>query len=172
MSAVTTAHSTPPRGWILPVIVLSQFAGTSLWFAGNAVMTDLQHEWGLPDHALGDLTSAVQLGFISGTLTFAFFSISDRYSPRRVFFVCSLLGAAANLLLYVAVRDFGVLLASRFLTGFFLAGIYPVGMKIAGPGGIGKVWGMQSDGWSAHWCSARLFPTVCAGRVTGCRGKS
>jgi len=133
MAAELTSReaSARPRARILPIIVLSQFTGTSLWFAGNAVMPDLQRGWGLPAHALGDLTSAVQLGFIAGTLVFAFFMISDRYSPRRVFFACSLLGAAANLALYAAPRDFAVLLGSRFLTGFFLAGIYPVGMKIA-----------------------------------------
>ena len=52
---------------ILPVIVLSQFAGTSLWFAVNAVMPDLQQAWGLPAGAAGTLTSAVQLGFVAGT---------------------------------------------------------------------------------------------------------
>ncbi|HWI15709.1 MAG TPA: MFS transporter [Burkholderiales bacterium] len=133
MGAESTLREAPPRPrrWILPVIVLSQFAGTSLWFAGNAVMPDFQRDWALSPHALGDLTSAVQLGFIAGTLVFAFLMISDRYSPRRVFFACSVLGAAANLALHAVPRDFAVLLGSRFLTGFFLAGIYPVGMKIA-----------------------------------------
>jgi MFS family permease len=133
MAAESTAAlgAARPPARILPVIVVSQFAGTSLWFAGNAVMADLQRHSGLPEHALGDLTSAVQLGFIAGTLAFAFFAISDRYSPRRVFFLCSLLGAAANLSLYWSAADFGALLGSRFVTGFFLAGIYPVGMKIA-----------------------------------------
>jgi len=111
--------------------VLSQFAGTSLWFVGNAVLGDLQRQWELASGALGHMTSAVQLGFIVGTLTFAFFSISDRYSPRRVFFLCSLLGAAANLAIYWLPHDLAALLASRLLTGLFLAGIYPVGMKIA-----------------------------------------
>ncbi|MGH8681468.1 MAG: MFS transporter, partial [Burkholderiales bacterium] len=68
--------------WILPVIIFSQFAGTALWFAGNAVLGDLQREWGLPAEALGYVTSAVQLGFIAGTLAFAFFAVSDRFSPR------------------------------------------------------------------------------------------
>lgn len=116
---------------ILPVIVVSQFAGTSLWFAGNAVLGDLQREWGLGPDAVGHATSAVQLGFIAGTLVFALVALSDRYSPRRVFFVCSLLGALANASLYVMGAALYPLLASRFLTGFFLAGIYPVGMKIA-----------------------------------------
>jgi MFS family permease len=116
---------------ILPVIIGSQFAGTSLWFAGNAVLADLQREWGLPAEALGYTTSAVQLGFILGTLAFAFFAVSDRVSPRIVFFVCSLAGAAANLGVYALAGGVWSLAAFRFLTGFFLAGIYPVGMKIA-----------------------------------------
>jgi MFS family permease len=123
------ARSRPP--WILPVIVLSQFAGTSLWFAGNAVLGDLQAAWGLAPDALGHATSAVQLGFIAGTLTFAFFAIADLVSPRIVFFVCALLGALFNLGIYALGEGLWTLLAFRFLTGFFIAGIYPVGMKIA-----------------------------------------
>jgi predicted MFS family arabinose efflux permease len=116
---------------ILPVIIISQFAGTSLWFVGNAVLPDLQQRWGLPSDALGYMTSAVQLGFIVGTLTFAFFSVSDRFSPRRVFFLCTVLGALLNLGIAVVAHGYTPLLASRFLVGFFIAGVYPVGMKIA-----------------------------------------
>lgn len=115
---------------VLPAIVLSQFAGTSTWFGANAVLADLGDELALPPDAVADLTSAVQLGFISGTLAFAFFAVSDRCSPRRVFLVCALCGALANLGL-LAAESLPGLSASRFLTGFFLAGIYPVGMKIA-----------------------------------------
>lgn len=121
---------TPPRR-ILPVIVFSQFAGTSLWFAANAVLGDLQRQWGLAPDAVGHVTSAVQLGFIAGTLAFAFFAISDRYSPRKVFFFCSLLGALSNFCIYLRADGTASLLSLRFVTGIFLAGIYPVGMKIA-----------------------------------------
>lgn len=119
-----------PR-WILPVIIVSQFAGTSLWFAGNAVLGDLQQQWGLASDTLGYLTSAVQVGFITGTLVFAFFAIADAYSPRIVFFVCSMLGAVSNAAVQALGEGLWSLLALRFCTGFFLAGIYPVGMKIA-----------------------------------------
>ncbi len=122
-------NTRPPR--ILPVIIASQFAGTSLWFAGNAVLPDLQRAWGLAPAALGTTTSAVQLGFIIGTLVFAFFAVSDRVSPRIVFFACSIAGAVANLAVYALADGFWTLAAFRFATGFFLAGIYPVGMKIA-----------------------------------------
>ena len=116
---------------ILPVIVASQFAGASLWFAGNAVLPDLQREWGLPAESLGDITSAVQLGFIAGTLVFAFLALADRHSPRLVFLACALLGALANAAPVLLGGGLWPLLLLRFATGFFLAGIYPVGMKIA-----------------------------------------
>ena len=116
---------------ILPVIVLAQFAGTSLWFAVNAVMPDLQQAWGLPAAAVGTLTSAVQLGFVAGTLVFALLLVADRFPPANVFLVCSLLGALANAAILLADGSIGVLLALRFAVGFLLAGIYPVGMKIA-----------------------------------------
>lgn len=126
----TTPEFLVPRR-ILPVIAAAQFAGTSLWFAGNAVMPDLQRRGGLPADAVGDMTTAVQLGFIAGTLVFAFFAIADRYSPRLIFLVCALFGAAFNAAAYLAGAELWPLLALRFATGFFLAGIYPVGMKIA-----------------------------------------
>jgi len=136
--------------YILPVIIFSQFTGTSLWFAGNAVVLDLQRDWGLAEHSIGYITSAVQLGFISGTLVFAFLAIADRYSPRWVFFACSLIGALANIGLLAAPEGLPGLLLLRFLTGFFLAGIYPVGMKIAAgwyEKGLGRALGYLSARW-------------------------
>ncbi len=116
---------------ILPTIVISQFAATSLWFAGNAVMPDLQRSAGLPASAVGDVTIAVQLGFIAGTLVFAWLAIADRYSPRIVYVLSTLAGAAANAATLASGGEFVPLLAARVATGFFLAGMYPVGMKIA-----------------------------------------
>ncbi|TNF52745.1 MAG: MFS transporter [Burkholderiales bacterium] len=125
-----TPQSAVPRH-VLPVLVLAQFAGTSLWFAVNAVMPDLQRELGWPTAALGTLTSALQLGFILGTLVFALLAVADRFAPRRVFLVCALAGAACTVAAWAMVRHYEALMAWRFATGFFLAGIYPVGMKIA-----------------------------------------
>ena len=116
---------------ILPILVLAQFLGTSLWFAVNAVMPDLQRELGWPTSAVGTLTSSLQFGFILGTLVFALLAIADRFAPRRVFLVCALAGAACTVGAWWMVRDYPALLGWRFATGFFLAGIYPVGMKIA-----------------------------------------
>jgi len=115
----------------LSIIVISQFCCTSLWFAGNAVLNNLIVDFNLDLTALGHFTSAVQFGFISGTLLYAFLTIADRFSPSRVFFASALAGALFNLSTISEQNTFTSLLIFRFLTGFFLAGIYPVGMKIA-----------------------------------------
>ena len=116
---------------ILAVIVLAQFLGTSLWFAGNAVMGSLAEELHLADTALGHITSAVLFGFITGTLVYAFFNMADRFSPSLVFLLSAVAGGIFNLGIILEGLTLTQLLLFRFLTGFFLAGIYPVGMKIA-----------------------------------------
>ncbi|WP_298834399.1 MFS transporter [uncultured Piscinibacter sp.] len=127
---------------ILPVIAISQFAGTSVWFAINAVMADLQHDVALPAAAIGWLTAAVQIGFIVGTFVFALLSIADRFSPRKVFLVCALLAGALAAATALLPPQLSLLLVLRFATGVALAGIYPVGMKIAAG------WFAQGLGWA------------------------
>ena len=117
--------------YVLPIIVISQFCCTSLWFATNGVMNAIRIEYQLEAYAMGWLTSAVQFGFISGTLTFALFSISDRFSPSKVFLISAFCAALFNFCFILEIVDSTYILLFRFLTGFFLAGIYPVGMKIA-----------------------------------------
>lgn len=116
---------------ILPIIVISQFCCTSLWFAGNGVINDLIINFNLQNSALGHLTAAVQYGFIIGTLMFSVLSIADRFSPSKVFMASALLGALFNLGVIYKYNSITSLIILRSLTGFFLAGIYPVGMKIA-----------------------------------------
>jgi MFS family permease len=116
---------------ILPTIVISQFFCTSLWFAGNAILPDLIKAFHLDAGFLAHLTSMVQFGFITGTFVFALLTIADRFSPSLVFFACSVLAGLSNLGIAVDNIDSKWLLFFRFSTGFFLAGIYPVGMKIA-----------------------------------------
>ena len=116
---------------ILPTIVGAQFCCTSLWFAGNAVAPDMAARLHQGPGFVASLTSAVQLGFIAGTLAFALLAIADRFPPARVFCLSAALAALCNLGLVLPGLPVGGLLACRVLTGFFLAGIYPVGMKIA-----------------------------------------
>ena len=128
---------------------MAQFFCTSVWFAGNAVLSDLVTENGLSENFLLYLISSVQIGFILGTLIFAISGITDRYSPSLIFFLSSLAAAAANLLLSANHIGANEMLISRFLTGFFLSGIYPVGMKIAADhfeNGLGKSLGFLVGG--------------------------
>lgn len=117
--------------YILPIIVIAQFLCTSLWFAGNAVAFDIVKDLDLAPSFMAHLTSAVQFGFITGTLVYALLTIADRFSPSAVFFYSSILAAIFNLGIIIDGLKDTQLLAFRFFTGFFLAGIYPVGMKIA-----------------------------------------
>lgn len=129
---------------VLPVIVIAQCAGTSPWFAVNAVMPDLQAAYGWPAQAVGTLTSAVQFGFIAGTLVFAMLALADRHSARVLFLLCALAGAGCTLGAALSTTSLPALLGWRLATGFFLAGIYPVGMKIAAqwfPQGLGAALG-------------------------------
>ncbi|MDA0196771.1 MAG: MFS transporter [Bacteroidetes bacterium] len=116
---------------VLPIIVVSQLFCTSLWFASNAVLSDLVYDFGLAQSALGHITSAVQFGFIIGTLVYAILTIADRFSPSKVFLISAIAGAIFNLGITLDDLNLTSILSFRFLTGFFLAGIYPVGMKIA-----------------------------------------
>ena len=58
------------------VMVLAQLLGTSPWFAVNAVMPDLQREFGWSTAALGTLSSGIQIGFIVGTLVVPFLFVA------------------------------------------------------------------------------------------------
>jgi len=130
---------------LLALLVLAQFLGTSPWFAVNAVMPALQAEFGWPAAAVGTLTSAVQLGFIAGALLFAVLAIADRFPARKVFVVCALASAACTLAAALSAASWPALVFWRALGGFFLAGIYPVGMKIAAqafPRGLGNALGL------------------------------
>ena len=144
--AGTAIEQRAPRR-VLPVIVLAQLLGTSPWFAVNAVMPDLQAAYadrGWPAAAVGTLSSSLQIGFIAGTLVFALLAVADRFSARRVFLACALAAGLSTLAAAAMASSYGALLVWRALTGFFLAGIYPVGMKIAAswfPRGLGAALG-------------------------------
>jgi len=128
---------------VLPAIVLGQVLATSVWFAPNAVMGALQSRWPVAGGE-GLVTTAVQLGFIAGTLTYAVLGLADRFHPGRVFLVSAAMAAAANLAVVAVPGSFAGVLAARFVVGFFLAGVYPVGMKIAAgwyAGGLGRALG-------------------------------
>jgi MFS family permease len=114
----------------VPVIVLAQLFGTSLWFSANSAADDLIRSWGFTPADIGTLTNAVQLGFILGTLSFALSGLADRFAASRIFAVCAVLGALANAAFALLATDMSLGLPLRFAVGFCLAGVYPLGMKL------------------------------------------
>lgn len=136
--------------YAVPFIVIAQLFSTSLWFSANGVGDQLLLAWGLSTRDLGTLTSAVQLGFIAGTLLFAVSGTADRFHASRLFLVASLCGALANLGLAWVADSLTSALVFRFLTGLALAGIYPVGMKLV------VSWAPQRRGEALAWLVGML----------------
>jgi MFS family permease len=124
----------------LLLLVLAELAGMSLWFTSAAVLPEMVAEGAVSPFRQALLSSGVQIGFVVGALTFAVLGLADRYDPRRVIAISGLLAAAANLALIAAPIGSDPAIAARFVTGAMLAGVYPVGMKIA----VG--WGLKDRG--------------------------
>ena len=114
----------------LGLLAVAQLLGMSPWFAGTALAPALSAEWGLSPSQVGWISGTVQLGFVAGTLTAAVLNLADLIPSRWYLAVSAVLAGGANLLL-LGEWGFELALVSRFLTGFFLAGVYPPAMKMA-----------------------------------------
>lgn len=119
------------KSYSVTVLIVTQIGVLSLWFSSAAVLTEMGAEAGLSSARLAWLSTAVQIGFGLGALVFAFLGISDRYDPRRVFAISAIVAALSNLGLLIAPLGGVEAIALRGLTGAAMAGVYPVGMKIA-----------------------------------------
>ncbi|SMG54076.1 MFS transporter [Paraburkholderia susongensis] len=136
MSVSKTVTATPCRAWLVdrlgPVaaISLAQLFGTSLWFSANSAADDLVRAWHASAADIGWLTSAVQCGFILGTLGMALSGSADRFRASSIFLVSALLGAVFNAAFAWFAHGVAGGAALRFCVGVCLAGIYPMGMKL------------------------------------------
>lgn len=128
----SATHSAPASGRWRTLVLLSvaELLTMSLWFSASAVVPALRTEWNLSDASVSWLTIAVQLGFVCGTLLSAFLNLPDVINVRYLFALCALAGAVSNAAIGVYAYDLNTALVLRFLTGMFLAGVYPPGMKI------------------------------------------
>jgi MFS family permease len=134
----------------VPVIVLAQLFGTSLWFSANSAADDLVRAWGIGTAEIGTLTNAVQLGFIAGTLIFAITGLADRYPASRIFAICALLGALGNATFALLAAGMASGVPLRFAVGLCLAGVYPLGMKLV------VSWVPQRAGAALAWLVGML----------------
>jgi len=130
VSPVEAAPDGDPRRWrVLALLSGSILLSMSAWMTATAVAPELQARWSLTDAQVGLLTTIVQLGFVVGTAVAAVVNLAD-VVPARVFFSVSALSAAAANATLLVVPGFGSALVARFLTGAFIAGVYPPGMKM------------------------------------------
>ena len=130
----------PGRWRTLTLLSAAELLGMSLWFSASAVVPALRVEWQLTDTQTSWLTISVQLGFVLGTLLSAFFNLADIFRPRILLAVCAFAGALTNTLLALTAHDATSALIFRFITGMFLAGVYPPAMKLM------STWFRQSRG--------------------------
>jgi MFS family permease len=125
------SQAPPPARWrALALLSMAELLGLSLWFSAAAVLPALRSEWSLNESAASWLTIAVQLGFVCGALLSALLNLPDIIRVRHLFALSAFAGALTNAVFGFYARGVGLGIALRFLTGMFLAGIYPPGMKL------------------------------------------
>jgi len=142
------------------IIAVTQVAAMALWFSASAVVPSLAAEYGLSNFMQAAFTGAVQVGFVIGCLASALLGLADRVDPRRLFAVSAAAGAGANALL-LAVHPASVAAPLlRVLTGVCMAGVYPVGMKLAATwakGDMGFMVGLLVGALTLGSASPHLF---------------
>ena len=134
---MSDAHNTGepivPRQKIVALIFLglAQVMTLALWFSASAILPGLRAEFALSDTQASLYTSMVSVGFVLGTLISAALTLSDRIAPARLFSLCAFAAAGANGLILLVDPTSWLVVGLRLVTGMAMAGIYPVGMKIA-----------------------------------------
>lgn len=115
----------------MSLLLIVEVAAMSLWFVSAAVLPDMAREAALSPFRQAALSSGVQAGFVVGALISAMLGLADRHDPRRVIAISAVCAGLANATLVISVPGSILAIAARVATGAFLAGVYPVGMKIA-----------------------------------------
>lgn len=135
----------------------------SVWFAGTVAVPGLIAAGAVTAGSAAWLTAMVQLGFVAGTLVSALLSLADRWDPRRLFLACALLAAGASLAQTLVAPAGGAALALRFVAGAAMAGVYPVGMKLAASwarGDLGLLIGIVVGAVTLGSALPHLLPTL------------
>lgn len=112
------------------LIALVQVLGLGVWFSATAVVPSLCSQWGIGSTAAVWLTASVQIGFVAGAVTSTVLNLADRITPQYLLTASALCAAACTAALALFVNSLSGAIPLRFLTGMFLAGVYPVGMKL------------------------------------------
>jgi MFS family permease len=115
---------------MLALLAAGQLLGMSVWLAASAVAPELSARWGLDAGRAGWLTSAVQLGFVAGTVSAAVLNLAD-ILPARSYVAAACWGAALSNAAVLLAPGLAPAVAARFATGACCAAVYPPAMKMA-----------------------------------------
>jgi MFS family permease len=119
------------RKWATLVLLsLAELLSMAVWFSASSVVPSLSAVWDLSEAGRAWLTMSVQIGFVAGALISGLLNLADRLPAHWLFVVSSLLAGLVTALIPLAARGLSLAIVLRLLTGVFLAGVYPVGMKI------------------------------------------
>lgn len=146
------------------LIALVQILALAVWFSASAVGPTLQHEWNISPTTGVWLTASVQIGFVVGAITSTSLSLADKFQPQLLLGTCAAGAAICTALLAAFVVDLSPALGLRFLTGVFLAGVYPVGMKLmaswSAPALRGKAFGLLIGALTLGSASPHLISSI------------
>jgi MFS family permease len=112
------------------LLSIAELLGMAVWFSASAVVSSLAQDWSLDDSGRAWLTMSVQAGFVIGAFLSALLNLSDIIPAPRLIAASSFLAAASTVLIPLFATSLPPALILRVLTGLFLAGVYPVGMKL------------------------------------------
>src|SRR5512139_2581283 len=161
--APSTRCRPPERNWTMmpsrtngqrALVAVVQVLSLSAWFSATAAVPTLRTEWDISATAAVWLTASVQIGFVVGAITSTVFNLADRTTPQRLLGSSALGAAASTAALALSASGLASAVPFRFVTGMFLAGVYPVGMKL-----------MAS--WSAATDRGRTFGVLLAALTIG-----
>ena len=130
MSLNYNTHSLSGKRYNTSILAISALLAMGLWFSASAVLPQLTEEWGLNDAQKAWMTMSVQIGFVIGALLSAITNIADRISVRKLFTLSTLFAALFNIAIPLLNPSPEIAIFLRFMTGMFLAGVYPPGMKL------------------------------------------
>ena len=129
--ATATLPINSKQKWrMLGVISLAELLVMAVWFSASAILAALTGLWDLSANGQAWLTMAVQIGFVVGALGSAIFNLADRIPAKWFFVTSSILCGLATIAIPLFSTGYTLAIILRFLTGIFLAGVYPVGMKL------------------------------------------
>jgi len=170
----------------LLILLLTQVAAMGVWFSSSSAVALIKQAHAIAPFDEALLTSAVQFGFVAGTIASALLSLPDRYDLRRLFAASALVAALATGALALLPPTGGVVVVLRFLTGMCMAGVYPVGMRLAATwaqGDLGLligllvgaltlgsasphlIAGMEGLDWRAIYCVAAVCSALAAAGI-------